>query len=769
MAGTQPLALLDPRMAVVSPIPNANEVDALGIVSGKSLANRIYQAHRAALIARRERDLISEKLLLHIDGSGDLQWADIFFGQRVEIPRDVSEYRKTENILRIIVDNAIAYHTTMPLRYFVESTPDRRAREQASIDALWANNLAQIQDLNGLFAEVMYMAMPMGFCPAHGYWRDDVTQDWYEPVAPVGDEQSGGDEGQFEGEAQGTAEVGLPTEQPEPVELSGGMLDCFVGNPFGTTFNRGATRSSVAWCCYERLLSADRVREHFGHIPGVDRLEGTTKIPSAATFQRIAKDWMMSGLGIHGDPTIKNRRGEKSDEELIVVLCREEAPAPSNGMLGRMQMIGLPGSVDVRQGGNNTSGIIMLADQPLPGGDWSWTNFYSHHRGNDIHGKPWVEDLDQIQVDLNIALSKRWEITNKMAEAPIVTPGGAISEDMTDFGGYNLLELEPSLGAWRPRVMEWPQSILVALDKEVAEKRAALYTIGGYQAASRGESAGSRQPYRAIVALQQADNTIHGPVNMRFRRSGCDFMRKMWSQMKMYGSVPWLMTVTGDESAHLVNNYVDNTKLSDTPPPFKLVNSFGASPEMHAQEILELVAIRGADGVPFLRTDEARRQYPNPMIFDDAGNPNAVRRRRAKHIQAALYELVKDFREQTGFMELDPLHPWTAMAAQQVFMVAEKRYPRLRDDDLEAHIATLSEITQDEQADPILRSAAAQRQDLYYQWQAQMAAQSALAMAEQQAKAGGLAPRNGLDPRQIAAEMGGRGSSGGTTLQDVGQ
>ncbi|MCR4341842.1 MAG: hypothetical protein NUW01_18355, partial [Gemmatimonadaceae bacterium] len=383
--------------------------------------------------------------------------------------------------------------------------------------------------------------------------------------------------------------------------------------------------------------------------------------------------------------------------------------------------------------------------------------------------KPWAEDIDQIQVDLNIALSKRWEITNKMAEAPIVTPGGAISEDMADLGGYNLLEVEPSLGAWRPRVMEWPQSIIQALDKEVAEKRSAMYTIGGYQAASRGESAGSRQPYRAIVALQQADNSIHGPVNMRFRRSACEFMGRMHSQMRAYGDVPWLMQVTGDENAHLVSGYIDKMKLSARSPQFKLVNSFGSTPETHAQEILELVALRGADGQPFLRTDEARRQYPNPLIFDDAGNPNAVRRRRAKHVQAELYNLVQEFREQTGFVEMDPMHPWVPMAAQQIFQIAEARYPRLRDDDLEAHISTLSEITQDEQADPIVRSAAAQRQNLYYEWQAQMAAQSAMAMAEQQAKTGGAPARGGMDPRTIAAEMGGRGGSGGTTLQDVGQ
>ncbi len=131
-----PHALAEAPQNIMSPNAGMNEADGLGVVTQRSLASNIYDAHRSALQSRRSRDLISEKLFLHIDGSGDFQWADIFFGERVEIPRDVSEWRKTENLLRIVVDNAVAHHTTTPLHYFVESTPDRDAREQATIDML---------------------------------------------------------------------------------------------------------------------------------------------------------------------------------------------------------------------------------------------------------------------------------------------------------------------------------------------------------------------------------------------------------------------------------------------------------------------------------------------------------------------------------------------------------------------------------------------------------------------------------------------------------
>src|SRR5690606_26740227 len=132
---------------------------------------------------------------------------------------------------------------------------------------------------------------------------------------------------------------------------------------------------------------------------------------------------------------------------------------------------------------------------------------------------------------------------------------------------------------------------------------------------------------RAIVALQQADNTVHGPVNQRFRKSVQDFIgNPCWRLMKAYADVPWMVQHVGDEHSYLVSAYIDKSSLSDRPPIFKLVNSFGTSPDMRAQEILELVTTQGADGQPFLRTDEARRLYPNPLLFDEAANPGVVQR-----------------------------------------------------------------------------------------------------------------------------------------------
>jgi hypothetical protein len=689
---------------VVSPLPATNQVDALAQQrrSRTDAAQRMVRMHVAGLRARQQRDLLSEKLLIHIDGTGDFQWADIFRGQRVEIPRILSEFRKTENLLRLVVDNAVAHHTTMALRYFSEALSDRRSRERAVIDTILANHIADQQDLNGLFADALYMSMATGFCPMHRYWRDD-RHDQYESVE-YGAADS--DEGQI-GRAL----------NPTP-----GMLDCWVGNPFDTVFDAAAKRGSIHRASYTRVLPAELVRSAFGHVAGAEKLEGSTRIPSAANFQRIAQSWNSAGLGIHGSGVIDRRRHEEGEEELIVLLCQEVLPGvDADWPEGLLRLAALPGAVDLRTGQTGEGNAVLLVEQPLPAGDFSFTNFYSGYRGEDVHGKPWIEDIDPIQVDLNLARSKRWEYLNRGIEAPIIIPCGALDSDMMDVGGYNVMEIEPSMGNVRPRPMEWPAYILQGLDKEIEDLRRSIYTGGGYQAVSRGESPGSRMAYRAIVALQQADNTIHGPVNMRFRRAACDFMRGCWKQFKRYGDVAWLVPIASDEYGYLADGYIDNTKVSDGPPNYKLVNAFGPSPELRAQEVLELMQTRGADGQPFLLTEEARRLYPNPMVFDVAGNPKAVQRRRARTISQAFHDLTRQFREQSGLQETDPNSPAVQQAAQQLFQYIDTKYRRLRDDDLEAHLGALSEVTQDESADIIARTAAGMRQEMYFQWQAMMA------------------------------------------------
>lgn len=760
-------------MATIAPSASENQVDAAGLRSGAETARLVFEGHRKGLQARRERDLVSEMLLLHIDGSSDNQWASIFNGQRVAIPRLLSEYRRTENLLRPIVDNAVAQHVTMPLRFQATPKQDRRSVERALIDTLWINHLAREQDWNGITAEALYMAMPAGFCPIHSYWRDGAqATEAYEGV------EYGGEHGQ--GPQQGG------------YEPARGFIDTWVGNPFDTVFNPGAKRGSVGWCSYGRVLNADLVRRAFDHVPDARSLEGTTRLPSAAEFQRIARQWSSTGLNVHGTPALFG--GQTNEEELVAIVCREYAP----GYLpewpeGRLVIVALNGSADTRASQSSARRVTLLADQPLPGGTFSWTNLYSHHRFGDVHGAPWVEPLSEKQVELNLTISKEWELIQRAADAPILASGTLI-DDEAEFAGYTLLQLEGA--SFQPRQMDVSSAALGALAQKAEQIRQAMYTLGGYQAASRGEVPAGTKAYRAIVALQQADDTIHGPVSMRLKRGLADHAKVCWRLMKTYGDVPWVISATGDEYAHLAEAAIDNSRLSDEVPDYRVVSAFGASPELQAQDLLNLVTTAGSDGQPLLRTEEFRKQHPQQTLFDSDADPRSVQRRRARTVATRIRRDAEVYRRETGFDDRDISSPWLAQAAEHLcfgqyapsasFDPAtgqpappqllrpgfEQTYPRLRSDDLDAHIGSLLEVVQDESEDPLARRAAELRLDLYYEWQASMAAQQAPATEPQPGMGGGARgpaelatePRAGnpagqtndrntsLDPARIVAE-----------------
>ena len=708
------------------PSQGANEQDAQGRRSRAQLAREVSEAHRRALRRRRDKDLTHEKYLLHIDGEGDNQWADIVRGSRVEIPRFVSSYRVQENLLRPVVDNAVAHHTTQPFHFSADHKQDAESKRQAKIDAAFANHLARIQRWNAVFAEAMYLAMACGFCPVHAYWRDDLTTDPYEPLYAG----HGGAESRFAPRL--------------------GTIDSWVGNPFDHAFNAGAKRGSVQSSTYGRVLPADLVRQAFSDVlaqQGV-RLEGTDRLPSAATFQRIARNWRMTGLNVHGTAAMNS--GGEGGEELIALVCREIAPgvdpeAPD----GRLTITALQGTADTRRGegrSDHTGEAILLADQPLPAARFSWELVYSHHRFGDVHGKPFVADIDDRQVALNTALASRREYIERALRAPTLV-GGQLLDDAAEYDGYTLLEMEAGTSGMQPRTLDIPNGPVSMLNQQIEEIRQAIYTLGGYQAASRGESH-SGDPAAKVVALARADDTIHGPTNVVFRDTVCDYAGLCWALMKQYGDVPWVIDVVGDDDAHLVQEYVDRTTLGDRPPAYRMVSLAGATPEAQAQQLMQLVTTRGADGQPLLSTEDFRRRWPDQNLYDTDNQPGVVQRRRARTVAQKIRDMARQAREQFGVQAMEEADPAVRQVAGRVFQTAEQRYRRKRDDDLGAHIEALSEIIQDETEDPIARLAAEMRQAMYFQWQAMQFQQQQQAAAQQAAA-------------QNAGREGGGGGGGG--------
>lgn len=703
------------------PSPAREEARA-GQVDEETRAKRTLAFHRKGLDSRRLRDLTAEKYLLHIDGEGQSQWYDVFKGQRLRMMPVLNGFSPTQdNQLRPIIDNFVAHLTTQPYRFVVETKPDSKSRKAALIDQALINAEVRSQKWNYLMAEAKMLASATGFCPIHSMWRDDP---------------------------EGGYEAVFPGQVP-------GHIDSFVGNPFDHVFNAGAKRASVHRQTWGRTLPADLVRQVFGRPD----LEGTDRMPSASAYQRIARKWTRLGGGQHGYSTLTSSTGH---EEMIALIYDEILPGydplyPE----GSLCIIALQGSAgtkaeDASNGGGGRP--VHLWSGPLPAGVFSSINVYSHHRFDDAHGKPYIADIDDDQVELNqrLAIFKDYM---RRASRPQLGGSAGVDVDTIGFEGDTFFEIDAGVAPGSPLLqwLEYPGGHVSALIEEIRDIRERMYRKAGWQAASRGETGG--ESGKAIIALQQADDSIMGPIAQRTSEELEDLAKLNWRIRKEFMDAPTIIEHAGEEVAHLVGAYIDKTMMSDSPPSFRLVSGFGTSTEAKAQQLLNLLQVTDAVGEPVLTTRQFKKQWPDQSLYHEVDDPRDVRERRPRVVN----EMIRQAAEQKAQEIAAQFQQWQPSMAdpftQQLGMIVEMEVAQsedvLMDDDLTLNIETLSVITQDPTAHPVARRAAIARQMRYLMWlqgqQVQQADQqvqqeAAGAQAKQQAKAGGPQPNEAFNP-----------------------
>lgn len=687
-----------------------SEHDAMGNVSAESIATEIRDFHWRGLRARKHRDLTAQKYLLHVDGEGGSQWYDLYYGQRLKIPTSLSGVSRVQNNqLRPIVDNYVAHLTTQPYRLVVEASMSREAREAALVDQALINHQVYVQNWNALIAEAKYMACCYGFCPIHAAWRDDMTSDPYEAVVA---------QDQF----------GNPMIGPRP-----GMLDNWVGNPFDTIFDSGARRTSIHRQTFGRVLPADLVRQAFGRTD----LEGNERLPSASTYQRIVQQWSQAANMVHGSSMLSMGWGH---DELIACIYDEILP----GMLpewpnGRLSIIALQGmsgtSREEARGGIGTP--VLLWQGELPGRTFSSVNIYSHQRADDPTGKPFVADIDDDQIQLNQLESMVNEYLRRASKPPLASTGG-VNVQSINYYGDTLLELEPlGPGSVEMRYLEYPARHVSILESKINRVLEGMYRKGGWQAASRGEMKGSG---KAIIALQQADDSIFGPIAQRTKEEVESFARLNWRLAKQYMDVPMMIGLVGDEVAHLAEPYVDRTMMSERAPMFRLVSGFGTSTEAKAQQLMNLFGLVDQRGEQVIGTRELRRHWPDSSLFRSIDDPAEVRERRPRIINATIRKTAKQFRQMYPQLPFSMSDPAVQQVAMMLTMQVDQLHPALMDDDLQEHITVLSVITQDETEDPLARRIAINRQQQFWMWLAGQQEEKSAQEAKAAQAGGGKAP-----------------------------
>ena len=682
----------------------------------KRVATEVVEEHRILRRRKRRRDLTAEKYLIHIDGEGDGQWADIIDGSRVDVPPNISGGLRIQyNLLRPMTENAVAYHTAQDYEALVTGKGDRKSRDKARIDTIWANDFLRKQKINSVAAEALFFGAAYGNCPVHLVWRDDLASEAYEPLYAEGNGQ-----------------------------MRSGYVDAFCGDPWGTTYNPGAKRHSVQYTTYERVLPTDMLKAKFGHIPKVADLEGRDDLPSASRFQRIVRAWESGGRAIHGSAALGYGEWGGS-QELSFVVCKEWAPGTPGYPQGRFQIVVLHGMSHQDETWFTGYGgePILLHDGPLPGGRFSAIRFYMGTRGDDILGKPYVADIDDMQVYLNQLVTLEGEFVRRFSRPPLTTQASSLVDDTVTTEDDAILEYEGD----RPPSFLYPPAQGVGIHNSAIERTMdQMFRLGGWQAASRGESK-SGDPAAKVVALMEADDTIFGPVNRTIRDSVCELLKTAHALTREHMTVPWLVeNVSGKDLAYLAKPYIYKEQMSETPPDFQVVSGMGATPNVRAQQVITLATTVLPDGRPVIDRDQMWKLYPDQTLAPPEVSANAMREQRAASINAVLQTIVDDLRGELGERADMGLPIWFNKFMQE--------FPILPDDKPEIHIESLSNLTQDEQEDPLVRQLATLRQMEYMKLAMQMAGGG---MVEPGPEGGALKPDNQSAATQLGPGQPARG------------
>ena len=672
-------------------------------------ADSVVSRYRRGQSKKRFRDLSAEKNMVVADAEGELAWAEVVKGSVVLVPPKAgNSIRWTRNLLRPMLSNFISYFTSIPMRVVAESPPGRKTRDKARVDTLLGNHIVGTQNLNALMAEAMMVAGTYGYCPIHITWRDGWSGEKpYDPLYEPEDMQ----------EAQGAP--GAVPETDEEV----GHPDIWLGDPWATVWDDAATRRRVHWCIYERTVRLDLVKSVFGDIPEAATLTGSDRLPSTSRYQRIVRHWE----SIRNNSTSTTAAlqsassGGDQGEELISVLCEEVAPGVDpEWPEGRMTIVAVSGeaTLDSYASGSGGGDATYLYEGPLPAGRMSIVRVYSLSRWDDVLGKAYLNDLVPLQQQLNQVVTMRGERLARYSFPQLMAQAGTIEEDTSVADPNSIMFVS---GPTYPTFLAPPQGNpdYSALQQEIESQ---MFRIGGWQAASRGES-NAGDPAAKVIALSKADDTIFGPVARDFEDALIEILQTAHALYRENANGAVLAKIGGEDFQYAVQPWIRSKDLSPEPPNYKMTSGFGATPESMAVTLQNMVGMMSADGQPLMTAEEFWDRYPDPSMKPNRPSPVTVRRRRLNAVNAYMEEICAQAeQEYMQQIQQDPkiFYDLAEALNKQVY----DRFPIVRTDDAPMCLESLDELVLDTTSSPLCRTVAEMRQAMYFQWQAQQMAQA---------------------------------------------
>lgn len=644
----------------------------------KRIASGVVERHRKGKAKKRLHDLTAEKYLVHVDGENDGQWAEIIGGQIVMVPpRPGTFIRLQQNLLQPIMSHFVAYLCGTPFKAVAQAPLGRRARDKARMATVLANHVISDQRLNSVLAEAMFVAGVYGHCPVHATWRYGSKE--MNPLANV------------------------PGAPP-------GYVHVWVGDPWDTVYNDGATRNSVHRMSYGRTVPLNVLRSAFPDHPEIGKLRGSVDgSATASTFDRIMRKWHSRNQVTRASNHIG---AGSSTEDLVSVLCEEIAP----GYLpeypaGLLRIVALSGRAETGSGSVGGGGDeILLHQGPLPAGRFSAVRFYSLNRFDNVLGKPYIAAPDDLQIQLNNVVTMRAVRLAKYSRPRVTAPkGSGIDEDsfMADPDTVLLYN-----GTDRPEFMTPPMGN-PDYDATLRNIEAQMFRISGWQAASRGEASAGDSGTK-VAFLAKADDTIFAPIRQGFEAAFSDLMALAHALVRENAEgQPFLANIVGEELSYAIDPWVRAEEMDVMDPQFKLVSGFGASPEALAESLQALVQIQAADG-PLMTGSEFWDRYPDPALRPHRPNSRATKRTRLNAINSAVERLCDEAEER--FMEQVQQNPEVSgMLAVEIEEELFRRFPILRTEDWGMTLEALDEIIHDPNSSGLKRNVCELRMNRVYE------------------------------------------------------
>jgi hypothetical protein len=264
-----------------------------------------------------------------------------------------------------------------------------------------------------------------------------------------------------------------------------------------------------------------------------------------------------------------------------------------------------------------------------------------------------------------------------------------------------------------------------SLETRLQKVEESMFRIGGWQAASRGES-NAGDAAAKVVALQRADDSVHGPETRHIQGVLAEFLQLVHLVTKEHaGPYPIPVKTAGGEFGYMAQQYLYADQLSNDPPNFQVTSGFSSTLEAKGQQLFNLVAAKGADGLPLLTTKQFQKQYPDLSVWPVETDIIDVKKQRANAINYLIRDLVQQYKESSGFDE-SQIHPRLLeqsleVAAQEIWIQLDSIEEIQPDDDITINIEALSEITQDVSEDRLVRKVAQKRVLQNHEWQRMMA------------------------------------------------